>query len=76
MPSYAGNQGKARLNVIPGLVPDLRKLPVGCRFQERCARARSRLSRLASRRLMTSFDHGKRAACFHVQSKLGGSASE
>ncbi len=26
-----------RLHVIPGKVPDLRKLPQGCRFQDRCA---------------------------------------
>jgi oligopeptide/dipeptide ABC transporter ATP-binding protein len=25
-----------RLEIIPGTVPDLRRLPVGCRFQSRC----------------------------------------
>ena len=28
-----------RLHVIPGKVPDLRKLPPGCRFQDRCPEA-------------------------------------
>ncbi len=30
-----------RLPVIPGMVPDLRRLPVGCAFRERCEEARS-----------------------------------
>ena len=29
------NQGE-RLPTIPGIVPDLRRLPTGCRFQDRC----------------------------------------
>lgn len=28
---------KKRLEAIPGIVPDLRNLPVGCRFQDRCS---------------------------------------
>lgn len=36
VPSYADNATKARLPTIPGVVPDLRQLPKGCRFQERC----------------------------------------
>ena len=36
VPSLEGNAGKARLPTIPGVVPDLRDLPVGCRFQDRC----------------------------------------
>jgi len=31
----ARNRGE-RLPTIPGIVPDLRKLPAGCRFQDRC----------------------------------------
>jgi len=31
----ARNRGE-RLPTIPGIVPDLRKLPTGCRFQDRC----------------------------------------
>lgn len=32
----SGRVRKERLTTIPGLVPDLRQLPPGCRFQERC----------------------------------------
>lgn len=32
----SGKVRKDRLTTIPGLVPDLRHLPKGCRFQERC----------------------------------------
>ncbi|MCX5862756.1 MAG: ABC transporter ATP-binding protein [Deltaproteobacteria bacterium] len=31
-----GSGKKSRLHVIPGMVPDLRHLPFGCAFQERC----------------------------------------
>ena len=33
--------GETRLREIPGVVPDLRSLPQGCRFHERCSHARS-----------------------------------
>jgi peptide/nickel transport system ATP-binding protein len=36
VPSYADNARRARLPTIPGVVPDLRKLPPGCRFRDRC----------------------------------------
>ena len=36
VPSYADNARKPRLPTIPGVVPDLRKLPPGCRFRDRC----------------------------------------
>jgi oligopeptide/dipeptide ABC transporter ATP-binding protein len=36
VPSYADNAAKPRLPTIPGVVPDLRRLPQGCRFQDRC----------------------------------------
>jgi peptide/nickel transport system ATP-binding protein len=32
-------EGRQRLKTIPGMVPSLRRLPVGCRFRERCDRA-------------------------------------
>ncbi|MFM8412083.1 MAG: ABC transporter ATP-binding protein, partial [Alphaproteobacteria bacterium] len=32
----------ARLVAIPGVVPDLRRLPSGCRFRDRCAHAQPR----------------------------------
>jgi peptide/nickel transport system ATP-binding protein len=36
VPSYHENAGLTRLPTIPGIVPDLAHLPVGCRFQARC----------------------------------------
>ncbi len=36
VPSYGDNASLPRLPTIPGVVPDLRHLPQGCRFQERC----------------------------------------
>ena len=38
VPSYGDNLRAARLPTIPGVVPDLRALPRGCRFQARCDR--------------------------------------
>jgi peptide/nickel transport system ATP-binding protein len=31
-----GIKGKSRLHVIEGMVPDMRQLPAGCTFQDRC----------------------------------------
>ncbi len=36
VPSYGDNARKHRLPTIAGVVPDLRTLGAGCRFQERC----------------------------------------
>ena len=36
LPSFSDNLKKSRLPTIPGVVPDLRSLPTGCRFQDRC----------------------------------------
>ncbi|MEZ4390531.1 MAG: ABC transporter ATP-binding protein [Polyangiales bacterium] len=39
VPSYGDNLTAARLPTIPGVVPDLRALPRGCRFEARCDRS-------------------------------------
>jgi peptide/nickel transport system ATP-binding protein len=39
VPSYGENLSASRLPTIPGVVPDLRSLPAGCRFRARCDRA-------------------------------------
>ncbi len=39
VPSYGDNARARRLPTIPGVVPDLRELPPGCRFRARCADA-------------------------------------
>ncbi|MEI8258275.1 MAG: ABC transporter ATP-binding protein, partial [Deltaproteobacteria bacterium] len=36
VPSYGDNARRHRLPTIPGVVPDLRRLPPGCRFEDRC----------------------------------------
>jgi oligopeptide/dipeptide ABC transporter ATP-binding protein len=36
VPSFGDNAQKKRLPTIPGVVPDLMHLPMGCRFRERC----------------------------------------
>ncbi|MDB4986990.1 MAG: Oligopeptide transport ATP-binding protein OppD [Myxococcaceae bacterium] len=64
VPSYVGNRGKARLATIPGTVPELSKLPPGCRFADRCARAQADCS-LADPPLL-AFAGERSAACIHV----------
>ncbi|WP_224360373.1 ABC transporter ATP-binding protein [Hyalangium versicolor] len=42
IPSFQDTEsgaGRQRLKTIPGMVPSLRRLPVGCRFRDRCERA-------------------------------------
>ena len=39
VPSYGDNAKARRLPTIPGVVPDLRALPAGCRFRDRCGDA-------------------------------------
>ena len=36
VPSYGDNSRARRLPTIQGVVPDLRALPIGCRFRDRC----------------------------------------
>ncbi len=57
--------GKARLSTIEGMVPDLARLPPGCRFRDRC---KSAIEVCAQREppLVTLAD-GRRVACFVAQ---------
>jgi oligopeptide/dipeptide ABC transporter ATP-binding protein len=64
VPSYTDNRGKSRLATIPGTVPELSKLPPGCRFVDRCARAESDC-KLADPPLIP-FAGERSAACIHV----------
>jgi peptide/nickel transport system ATP-binding protein len=64
VPSYIGNRGKARLATIPGSVPELSKLPPGCRFLDRCSRAQEDC-RIEHPPLLP-FAGGRAAACIHV----------
>jgi len=64
VPSYPGNRGKPRLATIPGTVPDLAKLPDGCRFAERCTQAQADC--LPTQPPLLPFAGGRSAACIHV----------
>ena len=57
------NRG-ARLPTIPGIVPDLRELPPGCRFQDRCERA-TEVCRVEEPALELVVE--AEVACFHAE---------
>jgi len=56
-----GHEGE-RLEEIPGIVPDLRKLPVGCRFTDRCPRAQAKCR--AEAPALALVEPGRPARCF------------
>ena len=51
-----------RLRTIPGLVPDLSKLPKGCRFADRCPRVQARCRE--SDPALTAHSETQSAACY------------
>jgi peptide/nickel transport system ATP-binding protein len=61
IPSLSTNT--SRLEQIPGTVPDVRSLPAGCSFKERCPRASARCA--VERPELVDLGDGQRAACFH-----------
>ncbi len=65
VPGYAGNAGKSRLPTIPGVVPDLARLPVGCRFQDRCSEVHDRCKREEPALIVLA--GGRASACHLVQ---------
>jgi peptide/nickel transport system ATP-binding protein len=57
--------GKARLSTIEGMVPDLARLPPGCRFRDRC---KSAIEVCAQREPpLVTLPDGRRVACFVAQ---------
>jgi oligopeptide/dipeptide ABC transporter ATP-binding protein len=64
VPSYAGNRGLARLPTIPGTVPDLSRLPAGCRFADRCARVQDDCR--VEQPPLIPFEPLRSAACIHT----------
>lgn len=62
LPSFGGASRKQRLETIPGLVPNLLRLPKGCRFQERCSRRQNHCSDSEPSLSAVGGDHW--AACF------------
>jgi peptide/nickel transport system ATP-binding protein len=66
IPSHTGEKKSGRLETIPGLVPNLLKLPVGCRFQDRCKRRQEVNSAqcTTSEPELKEIGAGHKAACF------------
>ncbi|WP_420413988.1 ABC transporter ATP-binding protein [Roseibium sp.] len=52
---------KHRLDQIPGAVPDIRKLPRGCNFQDRCPRAQARCAEIEP--VLAEQDKDRLTAC-------------
>jgi peptide/nickel transport system ATP-binding protein len=65
--------GKARLSTIEGMVPDLARLPRGCRFRERCRQAVEQCAQ--SEPPLVTLPDGRRVACFVTQAAEEGTPS-
>jgi oligopeptide/dipeptide ABC transporter ATP-binding protein len=64
----AGADRRQRLETIPGVVPDLTRLPVGCRFRDRCPEA---IAACADRDPpLEEYRAGHSAACVRVPERL------
>ncbi len=64
VPGFGSNATKLRLPTIPGLVPDLRELPRGCRFRDRCERA---IERCADEEPALETFEGRSVACIRAR---------
>lgn len=62
------SQRLERLNQIPGAVPDIRNLPKGCNFRERCPRAQALC---AEKEPQLTPQHGSLSAACHFPLKPG-----
>ncbi|MFW6198138.1 MAG: ABC transporter ATP-binding protein, partial [Myxococcota bacterium] len=62
VPSFEDNAGKRRLATIAGVVPDLRELPRGCRFQGRCPDVVDACREAEPP--LTALEGGRTVACF------------
>jgi oligopeptide/dipeptide ABC transporter ATP-binding protein len=56
---------RGRLNIIPGLPPDMTKPPSGCRFHPRCSRATDACREKRPDVTRLSDDHI--ASCWHIE---------
>ena len=73
VPSFGDNSKRARLPTIPGVVPDLMRLPAGCRFRERCPDAIA-LCATEEPKLLEAMP-GRFVACHVAVAELGASAA-
>jgi len=76
MPGGMGTNNDCRLKTIPGMVPPLHSLPVGCNFQDRCFQVGKRCTKQEP--LLEALEAEHSAACFYPlhkadRSKLKGS---
>ncbi len=67
IPHFETGKKLTTLKTIPGLVPSLYNLPKGCRFQERCNRAKPECSQ--SYPEFKSINSTQTVACFHPLSE-------
>ncbi len=73
LPGYGDNRKQRRLPTIAGTVPDLRSLPSGCRFRDRCPRAIARCAEVRPELRR----HGEReVACIVASAELDAAAKE
>ena len=70
VPGFGANAGKKRLPTIAGMVPDLRHLPKGCRFADRCPLAEDPC-RESEPPLTAVDERGREVACFVVARERG-----
>ncbi len=71
LPTFGSHEeGRRRLPTIPGLVPDLRRLPPGCRFHDRCPVVEARC--LESEPALVSVENQVEVACFKAGSPSAG----
>jgi peptide/nickel transport system ATP-binding protein len=64
VPSYGDNLKKRRLPTIQGVVPDLARLPGGCRFRDRCELAIAECA--AAEPPLLEIAPGRQAACIRA----------
>ncbi len=74
VPSYGDNAHKPRLPTIAGMVPDLRSLPDGCRFADRCDRVVSRCRE--EEPPLRTLDGDRLVACWRADEPTEASESE
>ena len=59
------DQVRQRLDIIPGMVPDAREYPPGCRFAPRCPLAEDRCRRQEP--ILEEREDGHLAACWEIE---------
>lgn len=67
VPHFESGKKLDRLKTIPGMVPNLGKLPTGCRFQDRCSFAKDQCRQLQPS--LTAMSESHSVACFYPISK-------